>query len=228
MINREGISRVRKMFKEVHADSRFTARLAFSILVSIAKVLIKKDSERLKIMSQSHLFKKLRCLEVEEAPAIDPCCGIKSLCTVYRTKNKLPKIYSDTYGPIIRDVFAIDGSQTITLIQAQDYERLAKNPWNKSKKDLYAFWSEDRLYFPNGAWKKVDVEAFWAESLNGFAGCDEDTECERFLDQEFMVPGYYEADLFRLAETEIKGTYASVPDKSNEINKNDQPSTIQP
>jgi len=228
MTNREGISRLRKVFKEIHADSRFTAKLAYSILLSVAKVLIKKDSERLKIMSQDHLFKKLRCLEVEEAPAIDPCCGIKSLCTVWRTKDKLPKIHSDTYGPIIRDIYTIDGFKTLTLIHAQDYARLAKNPWNKQKKDLYAFWSEDRLYFPNGAWKLVDVEAFWAENIAPFYKCQSEEECERFLDQEFIVPGYYEADLFRLAEAEIKGTYAAVPDKSNEINKSDQASTIQP
>lgn len=227
MTNRESISRLRKIFKEIHADSKFSAKLAFSILLSISKVLIKKDSERLKIMSQSHLFKKLKCVEVIEAPTIDPCCGIKSFCTVYRTKNKLPKIHADTYGPIIRDIYSIDGNKTITLIQAQDYLRLIKNPWNKQKKDLYAFWAEDYLYFPNGAWKMVEIEAFWAENIKPFSTCNDEEDCVKFLDQDFAIPGYYEADLFRLAETEIKGTYASVPDKSNEINKSDSPSTIQ-
>ena len=228
MINREAISRIINIFKEIHSDSRFSAKLAFSILLSAAKVLIKKDSERLKIMSQSHLFKKLKCVEVEEAPAIDPCCGIKSLCTVWRTKEKLPKIFSDTYGPIIRSIYSIDGSKTLTLIQSQDYERLSKNPWNKQKKDMYVFWSEDRLYFPNGAWKMVEVEAFWAESIDAFSDCNSEEDCVKFLDHQFLLPDYYEADLFRLAESEIKGTYASVPDKSNEINKSDQASTIQP
>lgn len=233
MKNREAISRIKKLFKEVNADSRFTSRLAYSILLSISKLLIKRDSERLKIMSQSNLFKKLKCVEVIDAPAIDPCCGIKSLCTVKRTKNKLPKIYADTYGPLIRNVVSIDGSQTLVGIQAQEFERISKNPWNKKKDVKYFFYSDGHLYFPNGGFKMVEVDAYWEESIVGYSDCNKsedesnDSGCSLFLDQEFSIPGYFEAAMFQMAEQEIKGTYAVIPSKDEQIDKNSNTSTIQ-
>lgn len=227
MKNREAISRLRKYFKEIHADSRFSFRLAYSILLSINKMLIKRDSERLKILSQSNLFSTLKCVPVIEAPAIDPCCGVKSLCTVTRTKDRLPKIYSDTYGPIIKDVLSLDNSQTLTLIQPQEYARIKNNPWNKKKDTKYYFYSDGYLYFPNGAFKKVNVEAYWEESIEGKSTCNKaPKECIKFLDRELSIPGYFEANLFQLAEEEIKGRY-SLPERSHQIDKNDNTYTIQ-
>lgn len=231
MTNRMVISRIRKIFKEVHADSRFTSRLAYSILLSISKLLIKRDSERLKMMNQSNLFKKLKCVEIIEAPAIDPCCGIKSKCTVFRTKDRLPTIYADTYGPLIRNVTTIDGSKTLTSIQPQEFERIENNPWNKKRSTKYYFYSDGYLYFPRGSFKMVDVDAYWEESIDGISKCKdkstEDKKCQPFLDRDFNIPGYFEATLFQLAEQEIKGTYASIPTKEHQVDKNDNASTIQ-
>ena len=231
MKNREAISRIKGIFKEVNADSRFSARLAYSILLSISKLLIKRDSERLKIMSQSNLFKKLKCVEVIDAPAIDPCCGIKSLCTVKRTKEKLPKIYADTYGPLISNVMTIDNSQALTFIQPQEYLRIQNNPWNKKKKTNYYFYSDGYLYFPNGGYKMVEVTAYWEESITGWNKCNNEendtNKCIPFLDQEFNVPGYYEAAMFQMAEQEIKGVYSALPFKGTQIDKNNEASTIQ-
>lgn len=231
MTNRMAISRIKKFFKEVHADSRFSARLAYSILLSISKLLIKRDSERLKIMSQSNLFKKLKCVEVIDAPAIDPCCGIKSSCTVKRTKERLPKIYADTYGPLISNVMSIDGSQALTFIQPQEYLRIAKNPWNKKKNTNYYFYSDGYLYFPNGGYKMVEVTAYWEESISGWSKCNNNEDdadgCTPFLDQEFNVPGYYEAAMFQMAEQEIRGVYSALPFKEAQIDKNDSAHTIQ-
>ena len=230
MQNREVISRIKKFFKEVNADSLFTNKLAYSILLPISKLLIKRDSERLKILSQSSLFKPLKCVKVIEAPAIDPCCGIKSLCTVYRTEKRLPKIYTDPSGPIIRDVLTIDGSQSLTYIEPQEFERIKNNPWNKSKKkSKYYFYSDGYLYFPNGGYKMVEIIAFWEENINGWNECNKSTDnndCISFLDQDFNIPGYLEEALFQMAEEKIKGRY-SIPEKSHQIDKNDNTLNIQ-
>lgn len=231
MKNREVISRIKKLFKETNADSRFTSRLAYSILLSISKLLIKRDSERLKILSQSNLFKRLKCVEVIDAPAIDPCCGVKSLCTVKRTKKKLPAIYADTYGPIIRNVLSIDGSQSLVMIQPQEFERIRKNPWNKKKDTKYYFYSDGHLYFPNGGFNMVEVDAYWEESIAGYSDCnksedDSDNGCNLFLDQEFSIPGYFEAMMFQMAEQEIKGTYSVILSKEEQIDKNSNTSEI--
>lgn len=220
MTNREAISRVKKLLKEVNADSRFTNRLAYSMLKSAANFLVQKESDRLKLIKQSNIFRKLKCVEVIEAPAIDPCCGIKSKCKVWRTKNRIPQTYSDLYGPIIKNVYTIDGSETLNYIQSSDYERIANNPWKKKNINKYYFYSDGYLYFPNGGYKQVEVEAYFETDVICDC-CDKDQDCTRLLDKTFILPGYLESALFQMIEKEIVETYKRFPEKAHEINKND-------
>jgi hypothetical protein len=219
MTNREAISRVKKILKEVNADSRFTNRLAYSMLKSAANFLVQKESDRLKLIKQTNLFTRLKCVDVIEAPAIDPCCGIKSKCKVWRTKDKLPSTYSDLYGPIIKNVYTIDHGETLIYIQPSDFERIANNPWKKKNDNKYYFYSDGYLYFPNKAYKKVEIEAYF--ETNVISSCEEENKCVRLLDQTFIIPGYLESALFQMVEKEIVETYKRFPEKSHEINKND-------
>jgi len=228
MTNREAISRVRKIWREVHADSRFTYKLAYGLLLSGSKLLIKQDSERLKIITQSNLFLKLKCIEVIEAPLVDPCCGLRLSCKIWRTKEKLPKLYSDTYGPIIRNVYTLDGMTPLTMIRATAYEKIMKNPWKKNKKEKYFFFSEDYLYFPNGAFEKVEVDGYWEDDISGLNKCeDDDTDCTLFLDSTFKIPGYLETPLFEMVKRTIAESYARLPEKSHQIDKNSNAATNQ-
>lgn len=222
MTNREAISRVKKILKEANADSRFNNRLAYSMLKSAANFLIQKESDRLKLVKQSNVFRRYKCVEVIEAPAIDACCGIKSQCKVWRTKDPLPRTYADLYGPIIKNVYTIDGSETLTYIQASDFERIINNPWRKKNTNKYYFYNDGYLYFPNGAYKQVEVEAYFETDV--LSPCDKaDGKCTRLLDSTFIIPGYLESALFQMIEKEIFETYKRVPDLATEINKNDNP-----
>lgn len=220
MTNREAISRVKKILREVNADSRFTNRLAYSMLKTAANFLIQKESDRLKLVKQTNLFRRLKCVKVIEAPTIDPCCGIKSKCKVWRTEERLPSTYSDLYGPIIKNVYTIDGSQTLLYIQPSDYERIAMNPWKKKNVNKYYFFSDGYLYFPNGAYKQVEIEAYF-ETDPKCDCCGDGDKCIKFLDKAFIIPGYLESALFQMIEQEALQTYKNLPEKSHEINKND-------
>lgn len=223
---REAISRIKKLFKLVNADSRFTNKLAYSILRTAAKVLIKREADKYKIFSQSHLFQSYKCIELIEAPAIDSCCGIRTSCTVWRTKDKIPTVYEDLDGPIIKSIYTLDRSEIFTQINPTDYLNIKNNPWNKKDKTKYYFYSDGYIYFPNGGYKMIDINAYWEEEI--VSKCENTvTDCVRFLDQNFRIPGYLEKPMFEFAEQEIASIYMKLPETGHQIDKNSNTSNIQ-
>lgn len=225
--NREAISRIKKSLREVNADSRFSNKLAYSILQTAARVLIKRENDKLKLYNQTSLFQSYKCVEIIEAPLIDPCCGVKTLCKTWRTKEKLPKYYEDADGPIIKSIYTIDGSERLESIKPTDYINILNNPWIKKDTKKYYFYSDGYLYFPKGAYKKVEIMGYNEELINN--SCDEYSmnDCVRFLDQPFRVPGYLEKNIFELAQQEIANTYLRIKERGHQIDKNDNTLNIQ-
>lgn len=113
--------------------------------------LIQRESDKLKLVSTESLFQTYKCLDVIKAPLIDSCCGVKLLdeeLTIYRTKDKLPKLYEDLAGPIIREITSIDGNTSIKLITVKDFKRKIKSPYFKYNREILAFSIRMVYIFP--------------------------------------------------------------------------------
>lgn len=223
MTIREAISRVKKIFREVNADSRFTNKLAYSLLKSAAKQLIKRENDKLKIYPQNTLFQFYKCIDVIEAPLIDPCCGLRTKCKVWRTKEKMPKIYDDIDGPIIKNTYSIDGSKELEFTTPERYMQIKNNPWVKDHKEkYYYYYSEGYLYFPSRAFHKVMLFAYFEDDLSGICQTSEtDNNCKKYMDSLFRIPGYLEKPIFDLVEQEVANLYAKLREKGHQIDKND-------
>lgn len=224
--NREAIHKVKRLFREINADSRLTDRVVYSLLETHAQWLIYRESEKLRLMKKDSVFQPYKCVEIEEAPLIDSCCGIKSLCTVYRTKEKLPELYEDSAGVIIKNVTTIDNQTSLTPIKASEWERKQNNPWlSEDKKNKFYFYFDGRLYFPKGSWKKVNILGLFKKDIEDLNSCEEcpsdKKSCIKFLDKRFIIPEYLEAQMFDAVIKDLSNTYKRLPEKSNEINKND-------
>lgn len=225
--NREAIYKVKRLFREVNADTRLSDRVIFSLLENHTKWLISRESDKLKLIRNEKIFQPLKCVKVIEAPLIDPCCGIKSLCTVFRTEEKLPDLFEDSNGIIIKNVTTIDTQTSLTQIKPSEWERKQNNPWiNKDKKNTFFFYSDGYLYFPNGSWKMVEVVGLFKRDLYGMNKCDncltcedETKECKRFLDKNFIIPEYLEAQMFDAVIKDLSNTYKRIKEESTNINK---------
>lgn len=226
---REAIHRIKRMFREINADSRLSDRTVYSLMQNHAKWLIYRESEKLKLLKNDYTFQKLKCIPVIEAPLIDPCCGLRTCCTIYRTKDKLPRIYEDSSGVIIKSVTTIDGSKSLTPIKPSEWERKQGNPWiDKDKMNSYYFYFDGYLYFPNGSWKMVEAICLFKDDISDLNLCDdrgtcddETKQCKRFLDNNFIIPEYLEAQMYDLVIKDLSNTYKKLQEKSNDINKND-------
>lgn len=229
MDNREAIYKVKKLFKEVNADSRLSNKFAFSLIDNAVKWLISRESDKQKLIRNDKAFQKLKCVKVIEAPLIDPCCGVRSLCTVFRTEDRLPELFEDGNGVIIRGVLTIDGQTSLFQIKPSEWERKQNNPWlDKDKKNKYFFYSDGYLYFPNGSWKMVEVDALFNRDISDLNLCDdkntcddETVQCKRFLDKKFIFPEYLEAQMYDAVKKDLADIYKKLPEKSVHIDKDD-------
>lgn len=197
MTNKELVSQIRNQFKAVNADSRLSNKFLFSIINKHARWLIKRESDKLNLINFDTLFQTLKCVDVEEAPVIDDCCGVKSKCTVMRTKNKLPLLFEDLAGVIIKNIFTIDGSQDFTLIKINDYMRKLEDPNSKYDKTKYVFYNNGYLYFPKSIIRMVMVKGYFEEDIRKYNKCDENdaNTCITRMEEQNRIPEYLVGEL---------------------------------
>ena len=229
MTNREAISTVKRLFRQINADSLMSNKFVYSLLKKHSKWLIYRDSDKLRLLRKHKIYQKVKCLKVIEAPAIDPCCGVRGIdCVIYRTETKLPELYEDSEGVIIHNITSIDGSTDITLTTPSSIRRMLNNPWKgKSRnKYIYTFYSDGYLYFPLNHLKMIEVEGLFTKKINPKENCDpckdcDKAPCKKFLDETFIIPDYLEAQMMDAVIKDLANTYERYPERSQEINKND-------
>ena len=213
---RELISSTRKLIKENLADARPTNKFIFSLITKHSNWLIRRESNNLRLIKFQSIYQTLKCVEIIEAPAIDPCCGIKTLCTVWRSKYKLPPLYEDTDGAIIKSISSIDNSLEFILTTPESLSRKLRNPWTKLSPQNYAYYNDGYIYFTNRI-LLAKVTGFFTGNISTL-NCGEEAECIRFLDTPFPIPQYLEAEMIANVLKELVSIYKQIPEDIN-INK---------
>lgn len=185
MTIRESISQVKEPLKEVNADSRLTNKFIYNKLLTKAFLFIQRESDALRLAYIKEMYQTLKCLKIEEAPAIDPCCGIKSKAVVYRSVNKLPEMYVDSRGDIIDSVESLDGFTSIKLTTPASVRRYMEDTNSKFDKTVYGFIFNEYLYLLKK--HPVKITAAFVSEVSDYCAC-EDKPCVRFLDFKWRVP----------------------------------------
>lgn len=227
---REAISQVKNLFKQVNADSRLTNKEVFSLLKKHAAWIIKRESERLRLIRMDGLFQPYNCIKVIKAPIGDGCCGLRSKlnCEIYRTEEKIPEMYEDLFGPIIRRITSIDGFTDIKLSTVKGIKRFKNNRYaNKylTSETIQAYYNDGYIYFPEKHLRVISIEALFTEELDRTnldcspcAECEE--ECVKFLDKKLMLSTYLLAQVMDAIKADL-GIREQIPEKAHSIDKND-------
>lgn len=218
---REVLSQVKVPNKGVNADSRITGRYIYSLLKKHRDWLLKQIDSKYYLYNLSYLFQTIKCVDVIPVPTIDECCGIKSACKIYRTKERLPDILNSYYGPIIRKVTSIDNSTRMQNTTALEWNRKTENPdMINFDKSSYYYWEDGYLYLPNANWKKVKVEAYFNDDVSRFDKCTPENACISILDKPFRLPNDLMAQCVENVNKELM-IYQQIPDDvQNDKNPN--------
>jgi hypothetical protein len=137
---------------------------------------------------------------------VEACCtGIKSDCTIKRTKEKIPVFMQGYYGPLIRSVTSLDNSERVQPIVPTSYIPIANSKNFKYNKYKYFWYLNDYLYFPNLEWDAVRIEGIFEDDISKWT-CEEDS-CMMRQDQLFSVPDYLLAELEGMVVKDFMVTY---------------------
>lgn len=192
----DSISRLRNQVKGVRQDAFITDRMLYSFLIKQAKFLMKREDSKNKLMAFSSVIQTLDGVELIEIDKVEAqCSGIKSDCTIKRTKEKIPAFLQGYYGPLIRTVASIDGSEEVQPILPSTYIHIAASKSFKYNKTKYYWFLNNYLYFPNLDWDAIRIEGIFEDDISIFT-CTKEDDCIPKKNQTLNIPDYllYEAE----------------------------------
>jgi len=209
------ISRIRVQLKAVRQDSFMTDRMIYTFVLKNAKFLMKREDSKNKLMAFSSVIQTMDFVELIEVDKVEACCtGVRSDCTIKRTKEKLPIFLEGYFGPLIRTIASLDGSEELQPILPTTYANLSQSKNFRFNKTKYYWFIDDYLYFPNLQWDAVRIEGIFEDDISAWT-CEEDS-CIVRQDQTFNVPDYLLAELEGFVVKDLSMLYQTPVDSQND------------
>lgn len=209
------ISRIRSQVKGVRQDALLTDRVIYSFVNKHAKWLLKREDSKNRLLAYSGVLQTMDFVELIEVDKVEACCtGIKSDCTIKRTKNKMPVFMQGYYGPLIRTVASLDGSEELQPTVPSSYIAMSKSKNFKFNKTKYYWYLDDFIYFPDLEWDAVRIEGIFEDDISAFT-CDTDS-CIVKSDQSFNVPDYLLGELETAVYKDLAGMLSIPADPMND------------
>lgn len=191
----EVIGRIRNQLKAVKQDPFLTDRYIFSLITKHAHWLMKREDSKNKLMKFTSVMQSLDNLELIEVDKVEACCTkAKSDCKIKRTKNKIPSFMQGYYGPLIRSVSSLDGSEILKSTSPITYVSITHSSTFKYNKTKYYWFLNNYLYFPDLDWEAVKVEGIFEEDITRY-NCDLTDDCLPRQQQLFNVPDYLHGEI---------------------------------
>jgi hypothetical protein len=220
MINRQIISEVRNDLRNVNVDGWIPSQYIYNKLVGLASLFIKREADDKRLFKYTELWSTIKCLEMVEDDLIN-CCDISIPdCTkVMRSKFKLPTIFSTRYGYLM-NVTAVDLSTDYTPVTSQQYKYTKSREYQNPKK-RYCWLENGYLIIPDSMVRRVTVKAMFVNKAAALRlnSCEEQNNCVKFLDTEFICPEHLLDDVKTATTTKIAKIYFGLePDEL--INQN--------
>jgi hypothetical protein len=195
------VSRVKNQVKSVRQDAFLTNRYVYNVIIKYAQVLMRRQDSQNKLSKFNSIWQTLPCLELIEIDKVEACCaGIKSGRTIMRTKDKLPTFMEGYWGPLIRSVTSIDGSQEL----------------NPTTPGVYTSMTKTTGF--NISWEALKIEGIFIQDVSQYT--DEDT-CIKRMDHKINVPEFLLAEAEKMAIQDFIGRLQIPSDLSDDnINLN--------
>jgi hypothetical protein len=214
------VSRLRNIIKATNEDAFLTDRFIYSLVLKYAHLFIKRDKQIQSVLAYSALIQSIPCLELIEVDKVsDRCCaGIKSNCTIMRSKERIPDIIESTNGPLFRSISSLDNSTEFTLTTPTTYISSSKTTTFKYNTTKYYWYVDGYLYFPNVNFEYVKVEGLFEKDLSDVF-CAIEKKCLKRQDEKTFIPDYLLAEIESSVIKEL-ALRLQVPEETADNKKN--------
>jgi hypothetical protein len=189
--------------------------MIYSFVIKHAKWLMKREDGKNKLMGFSSVMQTMDFVELVEVDKVEACCtGIRSNCTIKRTKDKLPVFMQGYYGPLIRTISSLDGSEEMQPIIPSSYLPIINSTSARFNKTKYFWILNDYIYFPNLEWDAVRIEGIFQDDISKWT-CEEDN-CKLRQDDGFNVPDYLLGEIEAQVLKDFAGLFQLPADGPND------------
>lgn len=198
----DAISRVRNVLKIVKEDPFMTDRFIYSLIMKYGKSLMYRDKKLLNnLYKNAGIFREVPCVELIDVDTVSACCtGIKTGCTIKRSKYKLPKMVQLDQGYIIRAVTTMDYSEQLNKTEPSLYVNITKSSGFRYNKSNYFWIIDEYLFIPNVEWEAVKIQAMFEEDISDLLCEESDNVCRLEQERTLAIPEH----LFSEIETYIR------------------------
>ena len=184
--------------KAVRQDSFLTDRTLYSMFMKHAALTIKRLDEKKMLTAFASIFETLDKVELKLIDKVEASvCGAapRSYSTMSVTCQDIPVFTEGVYGPMIRSITSLDGSEILKLTTPDEYNYISNSKNFKYNKLKYAWYLNDKVYFPNLVtpggvpWPAVRMEAMCQEDISQFK-CNYDQKCQPRQCHSLNVPDF--------------------------------------
>jgi len=215
------VSRVRNQIKAEIQDAFVTDRYLYSLILKHAQLFMRRQDSANKLKKFNSVWRSLPFVELIEVDKVEACCtGIKTGCTIKRTKNKLPIFLEGYWGPLIRNVSSIDGSVECQATDPGTFTSMTNTTSFKYNKTKYFWWLNGHIYMPNVEWEAIKLEGIFEGDISVWT-CDGEDKCTPRYRQQCFIPEFLFAEIENQVLAQLMST-AQVPaeDADNKQNVN--------
>lgn len=218
---RDIIDSLRNKLKEKNADSTYTNQFLYQTIIEQAKWLALREASAGRIWVSTALFRPYT-VRMIEVPLVDSCLPITTKCKIYRSAEKIPAMWHDNNGPMLKSISSVDGSTNYFYTTSTAYASRKKDPYRKKSNTKYCFFEDGYLWIPEYNPNFASLLGYWIDDTilhkQDCVDCNE-KDCVRFLDTPFTAPQWIEAEMLSKALELLAGVTKRMPD-DEQINKN--------
>jgi hypothetical protein len=215
----EVVSRIRGQVKAEVQDAFVTDRYIYSLIEKFAQILMRRQDYANKLMKFNAVWKNLPYVELIEVDKVEAgCSGITSGCIIKRSKHRLPSMIEGYWGPLIRTVSSIDGSQELQATQPGTYTSMTKTTSFKYNRTLYFWWLDGYIYSPNINWDALQVEGVFNSDITKW-NCDTSDDCTPRYEQPIYIPEALFAEIEAQVIQTMLGTM-QIPSEDSDNKRN--------
>lgn len=218
---RQIIDSLREKLRERNADSNYSNQFLYQTIIEQGKWLIRREASAGRVWLSSSLFQPFT-IRIIEVPVIDSCLSIKTNCKIYRSAEKLPEMWEDANGPLLKSISSLDGSTDFFYTNSTTWASKRKDPYRDKLNTKYCFYDGGYLWIPEVNPHYVNLQGFFMDDISltkqDCIDCEE-KDCVRFLDTKFLAPEWIEAELLAKAVELLAGVSKRLPE-DEQINKN--------
>lgn len=201
---RKHIDTFRQMLKERNIDTNYTNQYLYNVLFDQAKWLIKREINNGNIHKNPKFLQTLSCWDIVESSTVEDCCPVNINCKIYRTKHQLPEMWQTANGPAIFSVTSVDSTTNFFITNYRTWQSKRNDPYHKMQPTKYVFYENGYLWFPEFNPHKVNIRVFAVDDVRLMdikcEDCDSnENECIQFLETEFLIPDWVEAEMYAKA-----------------------------